>query len=264
MTRDSSDKPVALITGASSGIGEGIVRRFAAGGFRIVAVARRKDRLDQLARDLSAQTAVVTVAADVTERGAEQRCVDAAIKNFGRLDCLVNNAGSFKFGSVDQVDDTMLDEALELSLKAPFRFARAAVGVMKPGSSIINIGSVWGIVAGMGGGSYCAVKAGLIGLTQSIAADFGARGIRANLVAPGVVRTQMTDDFWETDGFKRTNHEMTPFDRECTVEDVANAVYFLASREGSYINGQTLALDGGWSTTKYLSYEALVAKRVPA
>src|SRR3546814_14293450 len=90
---------------------------------------------------------------------------------------------------------------------------------MQPGSSIINIGSVWGILAGMGGGSYCAVKAALIGLTQSIVADYGAQGIRANLVAPGVVRTDMTEGFWETEGFKRTNHELTPFNRDCTIED---------------------------------------------
>src|SRR3546814_9120885 len=100
-------------------------------------------------------------------------------------------------------------------------------------------------------------------LTQSIAADYGAQGIRANLVAPGVVRTDMTEGFWETEGFKRTNHELTPFNRDCTIEDVANAVYFLASDQGSYINGQTLALDGGWSTTKYLTMDALTAKRVP-
>src|SRR3546814_3992028 len=93
----------------------------------------------------------------------------------------------------------------------------------------------------MGGGSYCAVKAALIGLTQSIAADYGAQGIRANLVAPGVVRTDMTEGFWETEGFKRTNHELTPFNRDCTIEDVANAVYFLASdRSEEHTSDQSL------------------------
>jgi 3-oxoacyl-[acyl-carrier protein] reductase len=254
-------KPVALITGASAGIGDAIARRFAEGGFRIVAVARRKERLEQLAQALARQTQVACVAEDVTAPGASDRSVEAAMSQFGRLDCLVNNAGYFKFGGVDQTDDAMLDEVIDISLKAPFRYCRAALRVMQPGSSIISIGSVWGILAGMGGGSYCAVKAGLIGLTHSIAADYGARGIRANLVAPGVVKTEMTQDFWNTDGFQRTNQEMTPFHRDCTVADVANAVYFLASEQGSYINGQTLALDGGWSTTKYLSYEALTAER---
>ena len=103
---------------------------------------------------------------------------------------------------------------------------------------------------------------GLIGMTQSIAADYGAKGIRANVVAPGVIKTDMTKDFWDTDGFQRCNQEMTPFNRDGTIDDVANAVHFLASSEGSFINGQTLALDGGWSTTKYLSMDAIVAERV--
>ncbi|MFP5307769.1 MAG: SDR family NAD(P)-dependent oxidoreductase [Gammaproteobacteria bacterium] len=264
MAGNSSDKPVALVTGASAGIGDAIARRLARGGYRIVAVARREERLTQLAKALASTTAVETLAADVAVRDTPQRAVALAMKAFGRLDCLVNNAGSFKFGAVDQTDDAALDEAVEISLKAPFRFCREALRVMGSGSSIINIGSVWGILAGMSGGSYCAVKAGLIGLTQSIAADYGPKGIRANLVAPGVVRTDMTDGFWETDGFKRTNHEMTPLNRECTLDDVANAVHFLASHEGSFISGQTIALDGGWSTTKFLSLEALTARRVPA
>jgi meso-butanediol dehydrogenase/(S,S)-butanediol dehydrogenase/diacetyl reductase len=264
MNGAASERPVALVTGASAGIGAAIVRRLAAGGFRIVAVARRQEKLTELAKSLVGITDVETVAADVAQRDAGDRAVAVAMKRFGRLDCLVNNAGSFKFGAVDQVDDAALDESIEISLKGPFRFCRAALRVMRPGSSIISIGSVWGLRAGMAGGSYCTVKAGLIGLTQSIAADYGARGIRANLVAPGVVRTDMTDGFWETEAFKRANHEMTPFNRDCTVDDVANTVYFLASEQGSYINGQTLALDGGWSTTKFLSHDALTSQRVPA
>jgi 3-oxoacyl-[acyl-carrier protein] reductase len=120
------------------------------------------------------------------------------------------------------------------------------------------VGSVFGLVGGLNGGIYCAVKAGLIGLTQSLAVQYGAKGIRSNVVAPGVIKTDMTKDYWDAPGFQRVNQEMTPFDRDGTTEDVANSVYFLASKEGSYINGQTLALDGGWSTTKFLSYEALV------
>jgi meso-butanediol dehydrogenase/(S,S)-butanediol dehydrogenase/diacetyl reductase len=146
-------------------------------------------------------------------------------------------------------------------MKAPFRFSREALGVMKPGSSIIFVGSVFGIIGGLNGGIYCAVKAGLTGLTQTLAVQYGATGIRSNLVAPGVIKTDMTRDFWDTPGFMRVNQEMTPFNREGTPEDVANAVYFLASDQGSYINGQTIALDGGWSTTKFLTYDALVAER---
>jgi meso-butanediol dehydrogenase / (S,S)-butanediol dehydrogenase / diacetyl reductase len=258
----STEKPVVLITGASAGIGDAIARRFATGGFRIVAVARRKDRLDQLAKELSPTTNIEVLAADVTAADTPKKSVDLAMRAFGRLDCLVNNAGSGRWAPVHETDDTMLNEVIEISFKAPFRFCREALGVMKSGSSIINVGSVFGVLGGLDGGVYCAVKAGMIGLTQTLAVQYGANGIRSNVVAPGVIKTDMTKDYWDAPAFRRINQEMTPFNRDGTTEDVANAVYFLASEQGSYINGQTLALDGGWSTTKFLSYEALVAKRV--
>lgn len=253
----SSAKPVVIITGASAGIGDAIARRFAKGGWNIVVVARRKERLTQLAADLAGIAEVAIVAGDVTDPETPKQAVQTALDKFGRLDCLVNNAGSGKWAPVKDTDDATLDEVIDTSLKAPFRFARAALGAMGPGSSIINIGSVFGIISGMAGGAYSTVKAGLIGMTQALAADYGAVGIRANLVAPGVIRTDMTDAYWESNYFQRTNHEVTPFNREGTADDVANTVYFLASQEGSYINGQTIALDGGWSTTKYVSPAAL-------
>lgn len=259
--REQAGRPVVLITGASAGIGGAIARRFAYGGFRIVAVARRKERLDALATQLASITDVATLPVDVTAVDAPARAVQLALEKFGRLDCLVNNAGSGKWAPPRETDDDMLNEVIEVSLKAPFRFAREALGVMQSGSSIIGVGSVYGLLGGLNGGIYCAVKAGLIGLTQGLAVQYGASGIRANLVAPGVIKTDMTRDYWDSPGFQRTNQEMTPFNRDGTVEDVANAVYFLASPEGSYINGQTLALDGGWSTTKFLSHEALTCER---
>lgn len=264
MNKNFSHKPVVLITGASAGIGEAIARRFAAAGWRIVAVARRPERLEALASSLAGVTEVQTLAADVAAADTPQRAVALAMQSFGRLDCLVNNAGSGSWAPHRDTDDAMMNEVIDTSLKAPFRFCREALGAMQPGASIICVGSVYGVVGGLNGGIYCAVKAGLIGMTQALAVQYGAEGIRANLVAPGVIKTDMTRDFWDTPGFQRTNQEMTPFNRDGTVEDVANAVYFLASPEGSYINGQTLALDGGWSTTKFLSRDALIAQRVTA
>ncbi len=260
-TRGCADKPVLLVTGASSGIGEGIARRFAAGQFRIVAVARRRDCLERLARDLSGVTEVEVVTVDVTARDAAERSVGVAMKAFGRLDCLVNNAGVGRWGRVGETNDDLLDQVIETGLKAPFRFARAALAVMLPGSSIINVGSTFGIIGGLKAGAYCASKAGLIGLTRAIAVDYGAKGIRANVVAPGVIRTDMTEDSWGAEWFRRMNQEMTPMDREANVEDVANLAFFLASSQGSYIKGQTIALDGGWTTTKFLSREALTSER---
>ena len=262
MERDPADKPVALVTGASSGLGDSIVRRLAAGGFRVLAVARRRERLERLARELARAGEVETLALDVTSDGAAERAVRAATQAFGRLDCLVNNAGAGMWGRVGDTDDATLDAMIEIGLKAPFRFCRAAVQVMGAGSSIINIGSTFGLVGGLKSAAYCATKAGLIGLTQSLAVDYGARGIRANLIAPGVIRTEMTEASWDTDWFRRTNQEMTPFHRNGTARDVANVVCFLASEEGSYVHGQVIALDGGWTSTKYLSREALTCERV--
>lgn len=252
-----SQKPVALITGASAGIGDAIARKLAGNGFNIVAVARRQERLQKLAEDLAGTAEIAVVTGDVTDPAMPKQAIDVAMNTFGRLDCLVNNAGSGKWMPVGDTDDQTLDEVVDISLKAPFRFAREALAVMQSGACIINIGSVWGLASGMSGGAYPVVKAGLIGLTRSLAADYGPKGIRTNLVAPGVIRTEMTDDYWDTDYFQRTNQELTPFNRDGTVEDVAGTVLFLASQAGSYINGETIALDGGWTSTKYLSPDAL-------
>ncbi len=259
----SSDKPVVLITGASSGIGDTTARKFAANGYDIVAVARRRQRLEQLASELAATARVEILAADVADPDTPRRAVELAMASFGRLDCLVNNAGAGTWAPVGETTDEMMDTVIDVSLKGPFRFCREALPHLERGSSIINVGSVFGTLGGLDGGIYCAVKAGLVGLTQTMAAQYGARGIRTNLVAPGVIRTDMTDAAWEAAPFQRLNHEMTPCDREGTTEDVANAIFFLASDQGSYINGQSLALDGGWSTTKYLCQEALLCERVP-
>ncbi|TCU58129.1 3-oxoacyl-[acyl-carrier protein] reductase [Novosphingobium sp. PhB57] len=254
--------PVVLITGASAGIGEAIAHRFAAAGYRIVAVARRQEKLDALARGLSHLTQVETLSLDVAEPASAARAVRFALDRFGRLDCLVNNAGSGRWAPVHQTDDAAMDEVIDISLKATFRFCREAVPALGHGSSIVTVGSTFGLIGGLDGGIYCAVKAALVGLTQTLAAQYGPQGIRSNLVAPGVIKTDMTRDHWDLQGFRRLNQEMTPFDREGTVQDVANAVFFLASPEGSYINGQSIAVDGGWTTTKFLATEALVADRV--
>jgi 3-oxoacyl-[acyl-carrier protein] reductase len=260
---NGNSRPVALITGASSGIGATTARRFAAGGFDLVILARRQERLEALAQELAGSARVETMAADVSDPETPRKAVQLAMDSFGRLDCLVNNAGAGVWAPVGETTDAMMDEVIEVSLKAPFRFCREVIPVMKPGASIVNVGSVFGNVGGLDGGIYCAVKAGLVGLTQTMAGQYGAQGIRTNLVAPGVIRTEMTDEAWEAEPFQRINHEMTPCDREGNTDDVANAIYFLASSEGSYINGQSLALDGGWSTTKYLCPEALLCERKP-
>lgn len=252
---------VAIVTGGGGGIGEGIVRKLGAKGVKVVATGRNPAKLQKLVDSVGGSFGLSTIAADITAEDAPRKIVEHAISTFGRLDIVVNNAGSFNFGPVHSTTDEMLDEVLAISLRAPFRLSREALPHLGKGSSILFIGSTWGIYGTPGGGAYSAVKAGLIGLMQTMAAEYGPQGVRSNYVAPTVVRTEMTDAFWDLDFFRRTNHELTPIDRECTVDDIANMAAFLASDEAGFVNGQTIAVDGGISTTRYLAPEAVAAER---
>lgn len=252
---------VAIVTGAAGGIGEACVRALGAKGVKVLGTGRSADKLRALKEELAGSVEFDFVAVDVTADDAPEKIVNGAIEKFGRLDILVNNAGSFNFGPVDQTSDEMLDEVLDISLRAPFRLCREALKHMGQGASIQFIGSTWGIYGTPGGGAYSTVKAGQIGLMQTMAAEYGRRGIRTNYVAPSVVRTGMTDAFWDLDFFRRTNHELTPIERDCTAEDIGNMVAFLASDEAGFVNGQTIAVDGGISTTRFVAPEAVGAVR---
>lgn len=252
---------VAIVTGGGGGIGAGIVRRLGEKGVKVVATGRNPDKLAKFAAEAGSGIALSTIAADITATDAPKAIVDHALSAFGRLDIVVNNAGSFNFGPVDTTTDDMLDEVLAISMRAPFRLCREALPHLGEGSSVLFIGSTWGIYGTPGGGAYSVVKAGLIGLAQTMAAEYGRRGIRTNYIAPTVVRTEMTDAFWDADFFRRTNHELTPLAGECTVDDIAHMAAFLCSDEARFVNGQTVAVDGGISTTRYVDPAAVMAER---
>jgi NAD(P)-dependent dehydrogenase (short-subunit alcohol dehydrogenase family) len=196
---------------------------------------------------------VETLAIDVTGHEAPRRIVERALERWGRIDFLINNAGVGSPKPLHETDDETLDHFLNLMLRAPFRLSREALAHMAPGSAIINITSTFAVVGGLRGGAYSAAKAGLTGLTQHIACQYGASGIRANAVAPGVIMTPMIEGRLADETFTRMNVEMTPHVRLGRVEDVASTVAFLCSPGGSFINGQTIVVDGGWSSTKFLS-----------
>ncbi|MDB5726033.1 MAG: Oxidoreductase [Novosphingobium sp.] len=256
-----TDSRVAVVTGAAGGIGQAIVRRLGKNGVRVLGTGRNAAKLEQFAQKLDGEMDFAFVAADATADEAPEQITAAAIEKFGRLDVLVNNAGSFNFGPVDQTTDDMLDEVFGISLRAPFRLTREALKHMGQGSSILFVGSTWGLYGTPGGGAYSTVKAGQIGLMQTLAAEYGPRGIRSNYIAPTVVRTEMTDAFWNLDFFQRTNHELTPLQRDCTAEDVAEMVAFLASDAAGFVTGQTIAVDGGISATRYVAPQAVGAVR---
>jgi NAD(P)-dependent dehydrogenase (short-subunit alcohol dehydrogenase family) len=248
-----SETRVAIVTGAAGGIGAGIVRKFAEQGVAVVGTGRNRGKLEALHHALGDSVEFSYVVADVTADGAPKAIVDYALAKHGKVNYLVNNAGSGHWAPVHATPDAMLDDVIAISMRAPFRLCREVIPHMGKGSAICTIGSTFGILGGLDGGAYCMVKSGLTGLTQTIAAQYGEQGIRANVVAPTVVRTSMTEMAWDFPSFQLVNQGLTPFYRDCEVNDVANAVVFLCSDKGEFINGQVIAVDGGWSTTKIVN-----------
>jgi NAD(P)-dependent dehydrogenase (short-subunit alcohol dehydrogenase family) len=229
----------------------------------ILGVGRDPEKLAGLDAAIGDPARVATLAIDVTRDDAPQRIVELAMERWSRIDVLVNNAGVGSPKPLHETDDATLDYFLGLMLRAPFRLARDVLPHMRPGSAIINITSTFAVVGGRRGGAYSAAKGGLTALTTHIACQYGASGIRCNAVAPGATRTAMTQDRFNDERFRRLNVEMTPYPRLGTVEDIASTVAFLCSPGGSFINGQTIVVDGGWSSTKYLSDYALDCEWTP-
>ena len=248
---------VAIVTGASSGIGFGCATKLASQGMSVLGTGRDEARLADL-KNVDPEH-IETLAVDLTADDAPRRIVDTAIERWGRIDFLVNNAGVGSPKPLHETDDESLDYFLGLMLRAPFRLAREAVVHMQPGSAIINITSTFAIVGGLRGGAYSAAKGGLTSLTRHIAAQYGPQGIRCNAVAPGVTLTPMVATRLEDPRFKKINTEMTPYPRLGEVDDIASTVAFLCSDGAAFINGQEIAVDGGWTSTKYLSDFALNA-----
>jgi NAD(P)-dependent dehydrogenase (short-subunit alcohol dehydrogenase family) len=248
---------VAIITGAGSGIGLASARAISAMGIRIFGVGRDPAKLVELEAAIGDRDNVGSLSVDLMDADAPKRVVDGVLARFGRVDFLVNNAGVGKPKPLLETDDEMLDYFLDLMLKAPFRLTREVLPHLPPGSGIVNVTSTFAMVGGLRGGAYSAAKGGMTALTLHLAAQYGPAGVRANAVAPGVVPTPMTYDRLQDEKFVRMNVEMTPYTRLGTADDIAGAVAFLCSPAAEFINGQTIVVDGGWSTTKYLSPRAL-------
>jgi NAD(P)-dependent dehydrogenase (short-subunit alcohol dehydrogenase family) len=254
---------VAIVTGASSGIGFGCATKLASMGMAVLGAGRDEKKLAELSKAIDDADRMATLAIDLTDDDAPKRIVDLAVARWGHIDFLINNAGVGSPKPLHETDDQSLDYFLGLMLRAPFRLARDVLPHMKPGSAIINVTSTFAVVGGLRGGAYSAAKGGLTALTTHIACQYGALGIRCNAVAPGVTRTPMTESRLQDERFRKINVEMTPHQRLGTVEDIASTVAFLCSPGGSFINGQTIVVDGGWSSTKYLSDFALTSVWTP-
>lgn len=250
---------VAIITGAGGGIGLATAKQLSAMGMAVVGIGRDPGKLAVLEQEIGDPGRVATLAIDIAADEAPQAIVKLALERFGRIDFLINNAGLGSPKPLHETDDESLDLFLGVMLRAPFRLARDVITHMESGSAIINVTSTFAVVGGRRGGAYSAAKGGLTALTLHMACEYGAQGIRSNCVAPGVTVTDMVKHRLDDKAFRRMNTEMTPAPRLGTVDDVASTIAFLCSPGAAHINGQTIVVDGGWSTTKYLSPEVINA-----
>ena len=237
---------VAIITGASRGIGRAVACALAKQGAKVVVSARDAERLNSLVSEIEGLGGQAhAVVGDVSKSVDADRLVDEAMNTFGSVDILINNAGVTRDGLTVRMKDEDWDVVLDTNLKGAFYCIRAALKPMSKSKSgrIINISSVVGEMGNAGQANYCASKAGLLGLTKSVAREMARRNITVNAITPGFIVTEMTDEM--SDKAKQVMLSQIPLGKLGTVDDVAHSILFLASDEAGYITGQVLGVNGG-------------------
>ncbi|RZT86546.1 NAD(P)-dependent dehydrogenase (short-subunit alcohol dehydrogenase family) [Pseudonocardia sediminis] len=250
MDRFRLDGKVAVVTGASSGLGVAFARGLAEAGADVVLGARRAEKLAEtvaMVEGLGRRALAVTT--DVASQPDCQALVDAAMEDFGRVDVLVNNAGIGTAVPATKETPEQFTQVIDVNLNGCYWMAQACGKVMQPGSSIVNISSVIGLTtAELPQAAYSASKAGLIGLTRDLAQQWGTRkGIRVNAIAPGFFASEMTDQY--KDGYLDRMSERIPMGRIGDPEELTAALVFMASDAGGYLTGQTVPVDGGLTIT---------------
>ncbi len=242
----SSDRRIAIVTGASRGIGEAIARRLGADGHLVVLVSRSADRLEEVRGAIDSDGGVAeVVVCDMSDGEAVREMVEGVAERHGEVDILVNNAGITRDGLLMRMSDEDFDEVIAVNLRAVFIACRTAARPMMKHrfGRIINIGSVTGVTGNAGQANYAAAKAGLTGLTKSIARELGGKGITANVIAPGFVATDMIGDLPQAKLDELV--KSLPLRRLGQPEEIAHTASFLASDLAGYITGQVLLVDGG-------------------
>ena len=235
----------ALVTGATGGIGEAIARTLHKAGATVAISGRQVEKLDKLAAELGERVHVTPC--DLADRASVGKLIDAATAKLGRVDILVNNAGLTKDNLFMVMKDDQWDDVIAVNLTSTFMLMRAGARHMMRSRTgygrIVNISSISGIIGNPGQGNYSASKAGMIGMSKSLAREVASRGITVNCIAPGFISTPMTDALNEKQTAAIKEH--IPAQKFGTPEDIAAATVFLASQEAGYMTGQTLHVNGG-------------------
>ena len=238
---------VAVVTGASSGLGQQFARALSEQGCDVAILARRKERLEEFSKELKQNGHdCLPVSCDVTDEESIKNAIKTVVDHFGKIDILVNNAGVVEYSSgLHDHTTAQWDKVLDTDLKGVFLMAREVSTIMmkQKYGRIVSMSSVVGVMGNAGQVNYAASKSGIIGMTMSLAREVGSRGITVNAVAPGFIQTAMTDVL--SDEIKEQMKSQIPLGTFGSVQDIANAVVFLASDEAKYITGQTLHVDGG-------------------
>ena len=246
MTDPQSPIRVAIVTGASRGIGRAIAQRLAADGRHVVLMARSEPPLNDLKAQIEAAGGKATArAVDVGDGAALGKAIEEIAEQMGRLDVLVNNAGITRDGLILRMSDEDWGEVLRVNLTSAFVACRAASRPMMRGrfGRIVNISSTSGVVGNAGQCNYAAAKAGLAGLTKTIARELGGKGVTANVIAPGYIQTDMTENLPQD--VKDHVLGLTAVRRLGTVDDIAAAVSYVSSDAAGFLSGQVICVDGG-------------------
>jgi NAD(P)-dependent dehydrogenase (short-subunit alcohol dehydrogenase family) len=239
---------VALVTGASSGIGAEIARAMGRAGASVALAGRDEDRLSAVTEHVKATGADAhAVRVDITEPDAPQRVLDETLGRFGRLDVLVNAAGIFLPKPLAETTDEMLDSQWNVNVRAPYRLVRAAAEHLPPGGAVIFVSSIAGHVGFPSSSAYCATKGAVELLVKALSMELASKGVRVNAVAPGNVRTSMNAHLLADEDYEQSMLAATPAGRIGEVGDIAPAVVFLASPAADYVHGASIVIDGGWA-----------------